>query len=298
MIARLRVGVFGLTTPLLVGSARGIFADHGLALDVRRVASSEDQFRDLADGNYDVVLTAFDNVAHYHLNAGNALGRTLDVRAVLALDNGMNLSLVAGAHIRSIQDLRGRRVSVDSPRSGFAFVLYALLERAGIDIQRDVAIVSHGGVASRYARLRDGDADATLLSNGLEASAARDGLIVLGNSSDVVHPYLGSVAATADPAAAELAVRFRAAYEEARSVVFATGSRREAIDAVATGRDVPLDAAAAILDAELGALGLTPNSRLDGPGARNTLLLRARYDGFEQPVDADALSAPDSPLFA
>lgn len=294
-----RVGMFSLPAPMLVAQDRGIFRDHGLEVENRRVASSDEQFRDFAAGRYDLLLTAFDNVANYHLNADNPVGRPLAVRAVLSVDAGMGLTVMAAPGIRRLADLRGRRVSVDARASGFAFVLFGLLEGAGLDVAEDVEVQLHGGVLSRFGKLEDGQTDATLLSNGLEEVASRAGFVRLATSAELVSPYAGSVAAAADPwlEASDAPARFRSAYEEALSVVRDPAHRDDVVRVVAAARDLSTEVAGAIVSAELGPLGLTPGE-VDPAAARNTLALRQRFAGFEVSIDIDALSRPGSPLIA
>jgi len=297
----LRLGTFGLSIPFLVGIHKGHFSAAGIQLDAARVTSSREQFRAFDAGDYDLLLTAFDNVANYALNPHNALGRTIDICAVFPLDAGMNLTLVGAPGISGIRDLRGRSVAVDAADSGFAYVLYALLEAGGLRLD-DVDIVLHGGVSERFDRLRAGESAATLLSNGLEVNAVNAGLRALAASSRVVDPYLGSVvAASRDWLAAnrELGERFRGAYEQALASVSDPLNHDEVCMIVAEARSTTTAVAHALLMAELGSLGLALSTEeFDISAARNTLALRASYDGFEGEVDIAALSEEGSALYA
>jgi ABC-type nitrate/sulfonate/bicarbonate transport system substrate-binding protein len=288
---RVDVGVFGLPAPFLAASTLGLFAERGLDVAFHRVASSDEQFRDFAAGRHHLLQTAFDNVASYHSNAANAVGRRLDVRALFALDAGMNLTLTSTPAITDLAQLRGRTVSVDSPTTGFAFVLFGLLAQAGLH-RGDYDVVSHGGVVTRLRALQTGDTDATLLSNGFEVLGAWEGFVPLATSKDLVDPYLGSVLALSDGWYAEhpdTAHRFREAYEEAVEYCLAEANRREVAAMIGAARSIDAAQADAILDAELGPLGVARSTTIDLDAARNVLALREQFGGFEAVHDAASL---------
>ncbi|MDT0183954.1 ABC transporter substrate-binding protein [Microbacterium sp. ARD31] len=287
----LEMGVFGLTAPFLVASARDLFAARGLDVTWSRVTSSDEQFRDFASGRYQLLQTAFDNVASYHSNAGNAVGRRLDVRALFALDAGMNLTLTSVPGVEDVAALRGRTVSVDSRTTGFAFVLFGLLERAGLG-EDDYEVASHGGVVTRMQALLAGDAEASLLSNGFEVLGAQQGLVPLATSKDLIDPYLGSVLALSAGWYADnrgAAHAFRDAYEEALDYTLSAGNRSDVVALISSARGVTHVQAEAILAAELGELGVARSTAISPEAARNVLTLRARFGGFETAHDPGSL---------
>jgi ABC-type nitrate/sulfonate/bicarbonate transport system substrate-binding protein len=295
------VGIFAPSAPMIVAQTEGFFRDRGLAVAYERVASSEAQFRDLASGHYALVHTAFDNVASYRLNPSNALGERLPVRACFALDFGMNLSAVAAPDVASVADLRGRVVSVDATDTGFAFVLYTILEAAGLKRGTDYEVVRHGGVLSRMEQLLAGNAAATLLSNGLELVATAAGLRRLAGAHDVVSPYLGSVIAATESwleGNREVAARFRDGYEQALAFVVDPSNRDRVVREVAEARHLTIDVAQAVLSAELQDEGLARSTTIDADAAQSVLRLRARWGGFDAEQDLQALAAPGSELFA
>jgi len=81
---------------------------------------------------HDVVQTSPDNVANYRLNEGNPVGGRIASVGFMGMDYGMNLTLVVRPEIDEPDQLKGSRVSVDAPFSGFAYVLYKILRRAGL----------------------------------------------------------------------------------------------------------------------------------------------------------------------
>ena len=92
---RLLINVFNVDAALAAGRAKGIFAAHGLEVDVKVTPNSTEQMRGLGKGSWQIVSTAFDNVLGWagregaeivavaQVSAGNA--RALLYRARMSL---------------------------------------------------------------------------------------------------------------------------------------------------------------------------------------------------------------------
>jgi ABC-type nitrate/sulfonate/bicarbonate transport system substrate-binding protein len=208
--ATVRIGYFSRSPVLELAWARGLFT--GLAVEAEPVASSPAQFRSLAAGAYDLVLTSPDNVAAYRFRSEDPM----DVRIIRAVDGGLGLSLLGAPGVRGIGDVR--TVGVDVPHSGFAFALYELLATHGLRRDADYDLVTLGSTPRRAVALREGRCDATLLTGGFTVAAERAGLVNLGRISEVVRPYLGTVLAATGPwleSYRTIAQRFCAAWQQA-----------------------------------------------------------------------------------
>src|SRR3954465_8581815 len=229
MTQTLRLGIFSANIVADWAQEHGVFADHGLAVQQIPVASSPAQFASLMAGDYDAVLTSPDNVATYVLNEHNPLGRRLELQIVRAVDRGARLSLVAVPGIEGPTDLAGRRFAVDVPTSGFAFVGFALLRRAGMVAGRDYEVVTAGATPRRRQLLADRAFEATLLNAGHEARAVRAGAHVLGVVSDVVRPYLGTVIATRAGVDTPALSALLAAWDDAQRAVLAPDRRADVL---------------------------------------------------------------------
>jgi ABC-type nitrate/sulfonate/bicarbonate transport system substrate-binding protein len=192
----LRIGYFSASA-VLAAADDGIFAAHGLTVTAEPVQSSSAQFRSLTDGEYDLVLTSPDNVAAYRFGTNNPLGEQLDVRIVAAVDGGLGLALLARGGIDTPEQLRGMRLGVDVPESGFAFWLYDFLAAYGLRRDTDYEVVSLGATPRRAVALAAGQCDATLLYGGLTIGALASGCVVLGRLAEYICPYLGTVLAGA-----------------------------------------------------------------------------------------------------
>jgi ABC-type nitrate/sulfonate/bicarbonate transport system substrate-binding protein len=198
--ARLRIGTF--TPSLVIDLARSTGRLDRADLDVTElpVPSSPAQFRSLEAGEFDVVMTSPDNVLAYRFLSANPLQRNLGVEILAGIDRGLGLSLCLAPSVQGIAAVRDRVVGVDVPQSGFAFVAFDLLERAGLS-REDYTVESLGSTPRRAAALTEGTCAATVLNAGNELRARAAGCHVVSTVADI-GPYLGTVMAAltdADP---------------------------------------------------------------------------------------------------
>lgn len=190
---RLRIGTF--TRSLLIDLARstGKLAAARIEVQETSVTSSPAQFRSLADGDYDMVLTSPDNVLAYRYLSANPLGENLPVQVLAGIDRGLGLTLCVAPSVRDIASVRGRLVGVDVPQSGFALVALALLDRAGLP-PGDYTLESLGSTPRRADALAAEACLATVLNAGNELRAIGAGCHIISPVTDL-GPYLGTVAA-------------------------------------------------------------------------------------------------------
>src|SRR6266542_1127786 len=112
--------------------------------------------------------------------------------AVMGADQG-SLKLVTVPEVKSIADLRGKTVSVDARTTGYAFVLFEILERNGLR-EPDYKVERAGGVLQRFQALMEKKHDGTLLLSPFEVQAEARGFNTLASASQVLGPYQGLVA--------------------------------------------------------------------------------------------------------
>src|SRR3954464_9011036 len=150
----LRVNVFpgGFNWPIFVAQENGYFARENLTVELQATIGSVAQMTDFAAGRCDIVMTAFDNIVAYVEEQGEApIGAQPEFFAFLGSDDSF-LSLVGAPGISTVDDLRGRSVSVDAATTGYAFVLFDLLARAGLK-QSDYMVAKVGGMKQRFEDL-------------------------------------------------------------------------------------------------------------------------------------------------
>ena len=241
MVTELVVGSFKPSVLLDVALTTGHLAERGLAVTEVPVSSSPAQFRALIDDEIAVALTSPDNVLAYRYNPRNPLAELADVRILGAVDRGMGLGLYGRPGLTPA-GLRGARVGVDVPGSGFALALYALADSLGVS-RVEYDLVQLGSTPRRLDALLAGDCDATMLNAGNELVAEAAGCPRLVAAHDVCSPYLGTVVAVAGDAHLDEGRRLAAALTAVAAEIVAGGLDDE-VARSATDR-LSLDAALA-----------------------------------------------------
>lgn len=135
-----RAGVYQKYGELL----RSSLAKHMPDLEVRLLTSdgSQENVRRVATGQADFAIAAADAVQTYRLSGRPGADR---LRGVARLyDDYVQLVVPAGSDIRSVADLRGKRVAIGQPKSGVRLIANRVLEAAGIDPEKDIEPSSDG----------------------------------------------------------------------------------------------------------------------------------------------------------
>jgi ABC-type nitrate/sulfonate/bicarbonate transport system substrate-binding protein len=283
-LATVTVNVFpgGFNWPIYVGQENGLFAVHGIAVALQGTPDSMTQMTDFAAGRFDIAMTAVDNIVAYVEDQGQApIGPQPEFVAVMGVDTGF-LSLVAAPEIKSVADLRGKTLSVDAMTTGYAFVLYEIMRRAGLAKDKDYEVVSAGGMAQRWKGLSDRRHQATLLSAPYNLIAEDAGFNVLVRATDVIGRYQGNVAAVRRRWAAHnraTVVAYIRAYREAVTWLRAPANRDEACAILLRHSPQFPQALAQRTYAELlhPQFGFFPDCQVDAAGVACVLALRARH---------------------
>jgi ABC-type nitrate/sulfonate/bicarbonate transport system substrate-binding protein len=192
--ASLEVIVFpgGFNWPIWVAQEKGFFRENGVEVNVTPTPGSVYQLVNLIDGKFDIAITAIDNLIAYREGQGEDPKLGPDLIAVMGCDQGF-LKLVTVPDVKNIADLRGRTVSVDARTTGYAFVLFEILDRNGLR-EPDYKVERAGGVLQRFQALMEKKHDGTLLLSPFEVQAGARGFNTLASASQVLGPYQGLVA--------------------------------------------------------------------------------------------------------
>ncbi|GAA4441121.1 hypothetical protein GCM10023170_014590 [Phytohabitans houttuyneae] len=289
----LRLGVFSPSVLLGVAATTGALDRAGLAVEEVPATSSPQQFAALVAGDLDAVLTSPDNIfAHPH--AG--------VRIIAAVDRGLGLSLFARPGIRSGgadpgAGLRGGVLAVDVPRSGFAFVAYALLARLGLHAGLDYDVRAIGSTPRRAAALAAGECTMSVLNAGSDLRAEVAGCARISRAS-TLGPYVGSVLAALGSTVERRAPALRAltsALLATAAALVAGRLARPAAEVAAERLGLDADGVSRYLRTLVDPReGLVPTGRLDARSLETLCWLRSSH-GAGGP-ELDALAAPGSGL--
>jgi ABC-type nitrate/sulfonate/bicarbonate transport system substrate-binding protein len=191
----LRVNVFpgGFNWPIWAGQEQGFFGRNGVEVKTINTPNSREQLTGLINGQFEIGMTAVDNLLAYREGQGAVPIDGSNLIAVMGADNGF-LRVGAIPSVKTFAQLKGTTLSVDALTTGYAFVLLEVLERNGLVLDRDYKTVSAGGVLSRYEALLQGKHSATMLISPFEILAKEKGINVLADASAALGSYQGLVA--------------------------------------------------------------------------------------------------------
>src|SRR6266850_1233952 len=274
----LRVNAFpnAKALPLHAGIAKGIFAKHGLALELQLTENSRSQRDGLAEGKFEVAQAALDNAV-----AMIEVGKH-DVVIVSGGDSGMNEFFVQ-PEISSFADLRGKTVVVDAPDTAYALQAKKLLLQHGLREGADYTIKQVGAGVFRYKAMIEDKANAAgILNLPFTVEAAERGLKSLGGLVDLLGPYQAAGAFVMRAWAndnAEALERYLAAYVQAVRWIRDRNNRSEAVALLVEKLKLDRKIAERTYDLlVVPASGFTPDARFDVEGFRNMLALRAEIE--------------------
>lgn len=279
----LRVIVFpgGFNWPVWAAAEKGFFASNGVAPILIPTPNSRTQLTGLIDGSYDIAMTAIDNIVAYREGQAGIAVDGSDLVTVMGGDNGF-LKLVAREDIRTIADLKGKELSVDSLTTGYAFVLMEILERNGLVLNRDYTTVAAGGGVERYNAMVQRKHAATLMISPFEILAKARGLNQLTDASAALGSYQGYVAAVRRSWARENSaalVGYIRAYRQAVDWLYQPVNREEALamfmkNVPNATRQSAETSYSVLLDQSTG---FQRGAQIDVAGVRTVLALRAKY---------------------
>lgn len=288
--SHITVNVFpgGFNWGLYVAIDRGLFARHGLDVSIEGTPNSVAQMTGLAEGRFEIAMTAVDNIVAYVEGQGEApIGAQPEFFAFMGSDSGF-LSLVSRPEIARVSDFSGSTLSVDAMTTGYAFVLLEILRRNGLE-QGAYNVRRVGGMVQRFNSLRDRNEDGTMLSAPYNLLAKDHGLTELVKATAVLGPYQGNVAAARRAWAAgneAQVIGFIRAYREAIAWLYAPAHRDEAIVILLCNLPQMPRAVAEASYAELlsPADGFFRDCDISLEGMRCVLALRGRYGSGGRPL--------------
>ncbi len=218
--------------PLYVAIERGYFAQQGLEVELVDTPGGGSSFAVLASGRAEVVIGGLGAALF------NAAARGLDFKVVgpvhmekppVSTPLVVSKKAYESGEIRSVRDLRGKRVSVNVIGSATEYWLYSALLRGGLTVN-DVQMVAVA-FPDVPAALANGAIAAGLLGEPLATLAEERGQIVrlsedFINGMQVTAVYFSGAFMRQSP---KLAVGFLVAWLRASRDLYGNGYRRDAI---------------------------------------------------------------------
>jgi NitT/TauT family transport system substrate-binding protein len=165
--------------PAFVADRLGYFSQQGLSVRLIFFQSGVQLAQSLISGDTQIGMGSAPEL----ITAVNAGVR---MRAVWGISNKMPYALISTAQIRSVGDLKGKKIAVSSRGSLSEFLAAYVLKNKGLDPQRDVTYLPIGGVPTRFAAVQSGSVDASLISAAHFEKARQSGLNLLFMLEDLI----------------------------------------------------------------------------------------------------------------
>lgn len=154
------------TLPLEMATRKGFFRDEGL--DVLTITMR-------TNIAVNALLTRSVDYATPSTSAIKAATAGLPVKLIAVLLGRPDYFLTVKKEIRSLKDLKGKRVAIGTFGAAADLALRTVAKQDGLDPDRDLIRLQMGGAASRYASLIAGSVDATILTLPYNLQAEKAG---------------------------------------------------------------------------------------------------------------------------
>jgi NitT/TauT family transport system substrate-binding protein len=158
--------------PFYVGLHQGFFTEAGVDLDVIYVSTPSSLVQQLAAGSLDICDIGAVEPIH-------AVARGAPVAILRISEAASPYDIVAKSDIKTIQDLKGHTVVIGGLLDINRVYLERVLKAAGLkDADIDITVV--GNTAGRFAAIKSGAADATMLAPPVNFFAEEQGFHSIG----------------------------------------------------------------------------------------------------------------------
>ncbi len=143
--------------------------------------ASVQNIQQLVAGNYQVAFSLADSAADAVQGNGSFAGTPQPIAALARLyPNYTQVVVRTDAGIASLADLRGKRVSTGSPKSGTEVIANRILQAAGLNPDTDLA-AQRLDIGTSVDGMKDGTVDAMFFSGGLPTPNITDLFTNLGD---------------------------------------------------------------------------------------------------------------------
>ena len=147
----------------------------GVSATAEVTAGSTANFQLLGASRVQLVFGQVDAAVDSVRGAGPFRGRVVPARAIAVLyTNRMQVVTTAASGIRTMADLRGKRISTGAPASATELFALRLIQAAGLNIATDFRGRERLSPAESTSAIRDGKIDAYFFVSGVPTSAITD----------------------------------------------------------------------------------------------------------------------------
>ncbi|HEX2131960.1 MAG TPA: TAXI family TRAP transporter solute-binding subunit, partial [Actinophytocola sp.] len=156
------------------GLAQLISDNTDLNASAAETGASVQNIQQLVAGDYDIAFSLADTAADAVEGTGTFDGKPQDIAALARIySNYTQVVVRADAGIETVADMRGKRISTGSPKSGTEVIANRLLEAAGLDPASDVS-AQRLALRQTVDQMKAGQIDGFFWSGGLPTPEVTD----------------------------------------------------------------------------------------------------------------------------
>ena len=266
----------GNSLSIYVAQNKGFYAEQNIEVTIPRTASS-DELRDwLAAGRLQVAAFGVDNALTM------AEKKVADVAIIMDIEKPP-VEVIGQKGMKSVEDIRGKELVVDSPNTQNAVIMKRILSKHGLEVDRDYKFKVAGAQPLRLAAVeKDPSLGGTVVSWPELFKLKADGYPAFGSSVDVVGPMTFQVIfARRDWLAANkgLVVRFLTAQMKAQRFITDPKNKDEVIALYAKSRGYTPAVAASAYEGLMSPTGWTRDGEVKPSELAALMKLRAEVEG-------------------
>lgn len=172
--------------PIYVAKEQGFFEAEGLEVNIPVFKSGTENTMAVIAGEVHIAFGSITEV----LNLKKA---KQDARYFWGISNFMPFKLYAHPSIKTPQELKGKKLAISNFGAQSDYLTQFTLRRFGVEPVKEAAILAIGSTPARYAALKSGRVDATIMWFPQTLLAEKDGFRMLVDLNDIIPDwgYLG-----------------------------------------------------------------------------------------------------------
>lgn len=183
---KIRVAVANFNVSFMmtgVAAKKGFFREEGLDAEIIAMRPPV-SITALASGDIDYT-TVFGSVVR-------AAVRGLPVRVVASFIDGSTHALIARGEFKSVKDLRGKTMGVGSYGASDDIAARMMVRHYGVDPDKQMKVVALGSDRARFAALKEGIVDVTVVAPPVDAEGRKGGFNILARAYEIfTFPFVG-----------------------------------------------------------------------------------------------------------
>jgi len=173
-----------------IAAEAGLFKKYNLDFQLVYIASSPSVTAAMLGGDAEIALTGGEgNIRAYVQGA-------TDFVFIGAVKNVFTHSILASAAVKTVEDLRGKRIGINRIGSNPHFFAVQALRQKGLDPTKDVQLMQSGGSPETLAALVSGNLDAACLNPPSDTQALAQGFHYVIYGPDQKIPYVATAFVT------------------------------------------------------------------------------------------------------